>query len=142
MKALIAAVAVEKTAASFDDLFDYVVPDYLAGAVRAGARVIVPFGRGNRMRAGVVFSVGERETEAKLKEIYSAADDGIFLSASDSSETIPAPHASTLGVPPTCHASASALSERCSMDCCECMRRPLPYPVPDAERCGCRPPWK
>ena len=31
--------------------------------------------------AGVVFSVGERETEAKLKEIYSAADDGIFLSA-------------------------------------------------------------
>lgn len=81
MKALIAAVAVEKTAASFDDLFDYVVPDYLAGAVRAGARVIVPFGRGNRKRAGVVFSVGERETEAKLKEIYSAADDGIFLSA-------------------------------------------------------------
>lgn len=81
MKALIAAVAAEKTAASFDDLFDYVVPDYLAGAVRAGARVIVPFGRGNRKRAGVVFSVGERETEAKLKEIYSAADDGIFLSA-------------------------------------------------------------
>lgn len=81
MKALIAAVAVEKTAASFDDLFDYAVPDYLAGAVRAGARVIVPFGRGNRKRAGVVFSVGERETEAKLKEIYSAADDGIFLSA-------------------------------------------------------------
>ncbi len=81
MKALIAAVAVEKTATSFDDLFDYVVPDYLAGAVRAGARVIVPFGRGNRKRAGVVFSVGERETEAKLKEIYSAADDGIFLSA-------------------------------------------------------------
>lgn len=81
MKVLIAAVAVEKTAASFDDLFDYVVPDYLAGAVRAGARVIVPFGRGNRKRAGVVFSVGERETEAKLKEIYSAADDGIFLSA-------------------------------------------------------------
>ncbi len=80
MKALIAAVAVEKTAASFDDLFDYVVPDYLVGAVRAGARVIVPFGRGNRKRAGVVFSVGERETEAKLKEIYSTADDGIFLS--------------------------------------------------------------
>lgn len=81
MKKLVAAVAVEKTAASFDDLFNYTVPDYLAEQVRAGARVIVPFGRGNRKRAGVVFSVEERETEAKLKEIYSAADDGIFLSA-------------------------------------------------------------
>jgi len=80
VSALVAAVAVEKTAASFDELFDYIVPDYLAGDVRAGARVIVPFGRGNRKRAGVVFSVGNRDTDAKLKEIYSAADDGIFLS--------------------------------------------------------------
>lgn len=80
MKALVAAVAVEKTSASFDDLFNYIVPDYLVESVRAGARVIVPFGRGNRKRAGVVFSVVERDTDTKLKEIYSAADDGIFLS--------------------------------------------------------------
>lgn len=80
MKGIIAAVAVEKTAASFDDLFDYLVPDYLVEKIRAGARVIVPFGRGNRKRAGVVFEVNEREYDVQLKEIYAAAEDGIFLS--------------------------------------------------------------
>lgn len=80
MRGFIAAVAVEKTAASFDDLFDYLVPDYLSEKIRAGARVIVPFGRGNRKRAGVVFGVEEREYDAPLKEIYAAAEDGIFLS--------------------------------------------------------------
>lgn len=80
MRGIVAAVAVEKTAASFDDLFDYLVPDYLVEKIRAGARVIVPFGRGNRKRAGVVFGVAEREYDVQLKEIYAAAEDGIFLS--------------------------------------------------------------
>ena len=48
MKMLVAQVAVEKTAASFDDLFSYLVPPELNEAVRAGMRVAVPFGRSNR----------------------------------------------------------------------------------------------
>ncbi len=79
MRGLIAEIAVEKTAASFDDLFSYLVPESLRDSVHRGMRVLVPFGRGDKKRAGVIFNVSEREYEGKLKEIYSAADDGISL---------------------------------------------------------------
>jgi len=79
MKVLVAEVAVEKTAASFDDLFSYLVPDGLKDDVCVGMRVAVPFGRSNKTRAGVVFALSEKENDGKLKSIISAADDGIFL---------------------------------------------------------------
>ena len=79
MRGLIAEIAVEKTAASFDDLFSYLVPESLRDSVHRGMRVLVPFGRGDKKRAGVVFNISEREYDGKLKEIYSAADDGISL---------------------------------------------------------------
>ncbi|MCM1333955.1 MAG: primosomal protein N' [Bacteroides sp.] len=78
----IALVAVERTAASFDDLFGYRVPAPLRETARAGMRVLVPFGRGDRKRAGVIFRVEDKPDEdaAALKPIFSAAEDGIFLS--------------------------------------------------------------
>ena len=79
MKCMIAGIAVEKTAASFDDLFSYLVPDGLKDDVCVGMRVAVPFGRSNKTRAGVVFALSEKENDGKLKSIISAADDGIFL---------------------------------------------------------------
>lgn len=79
MKMLVAQVAVEKTAASFDDLFSYLVPPELCGTVCVGMRVAVPFGRSNKTRAGVIFSLSEGEHDGKLKSIISAADDGIVL---------------------------------------------------------------
>lgn len=79
MRGLIAAVAVEKTSASFDDLFSYLVPERLRDTAHAGMRVLVPFGRGDKKRSGVIFSLSEREYDGRLKEIYSAADDGISL---------------------------------------------------------------
>ncbi len=79
MKTLIAGVAVEKTAASFDGLFSYAVPEELSESVCAGMRVAVPFGRSNKTRAGVIFTLSEGENDGKLKSIISAADDGIIL---------------------------------------------------------------
>lgn len=79
MIGLIAGVAVEKTAASFDDLFSYAVPPHLTENVREGMRVLVPFGRGDRKRSGVIFSLSEKEYDGQLKSIFSVADDGIFL---------------------------------------------------------------
>ncbi len=77
--ALTAAVAVEKTAVSFDALFSYLVPDFLRESARPGMRVLVPFGRGDRKRAGVIFGISEQENPGSLKSIYSAAEDGICL---------------------------------------------------------------
>ena len=51
----IAKVAVDKTAFSFDKLFSYAVPQGMEPV--PGGRVLVPFGRGNKPRQGMVFSL-------------------------------------------------------------------------------------
>ncbi len=79
MKGLVAEVAVEKTSPSFDDLFSYLVPEGLKNSVHKGMRVLVPFGRGDKMRSGVIFSLSEKEYDKKLKAVYTIADDGIYL---------------------------------------------------------------
>ena len=50
----IAAVAVSNTSLYFDRRYKYIVPTELEEIVRPGCRVIVPFGKGNRKRIGVV----------------------------------------------------------------------------------------
>ncbi|MBP3857088.1 MAG: primosomal protein N' [Ruminiclostridium sp.] len=72
-----ALVAVEKTAFAFDALFTYGIPDELD--IRPGMRVIVPFGRGNKHRIGVVFALTEERPAGMIKNIFAAADDGSFL---------------------------------------------------------------
>ena len=72
-------VAVENTAYSFDKDFDYAVPDRLEKDCVAGARVLVPFGRGNRRRQGIITEV-IREDNSSLKEIISVLDDEPVLS--------------------------------------------------------------
>lgn len=78
---LIAKVGVENCAYSFDMLFSFLVPAHLSNAVSAGMRVLVPFGAGNTVRQGFVFSV---ETEApppelKLKPVFSVLDEAPLL---------------------------------------------------------------
>ena len=72
-----ALIAVEKTAFAFDALFTYGIPDELD--IRPGMRVIVPFGRGNKHRIGVVFALTEERSAGMIKNIFAAADDGSFL---------------------------------------------------------------
>ena len=50
----IAAVAVSNTSLYFDRRYKYLVPSELEESVRPGCRVVVPFGKGNRKRIGVV----------------------------------------------------------------------------------------
>ena len=71
--AAVAKIAVEKTAFTFDKLFSYAVPAAFMSAVRRGVRVLVPFGRGNRLVQGMVFSVETGDT-GRLKEIASVLD--------------------------------------------------------------------
>ena len=75
---LVAMVAVEKTVFTFDKLFSYAVPPELETAVRRGVRVLVPFGRGNRLSQGMVFSVS-RESAGNCKQIISVLDEQPLL---------------------------------------------------------------
>lgn len=71
---MIAKVAVENTAYSFDDAFDYAIPDKLKEEVRPGVRVLVSFGNGSKKRQGVVFALREKSKAVKLKSISAVLD--------------------------------------------------------------------
>lgn len=74
---LIAETAVSGTAYSFDMLFSYAVPESMN--VQEGCRVLVPFGRGNRRRIGVVMRLTEGSS-ARLKPIAAQIDDEPVIS--------------------------------------------------------------
>lgn len=74
---LIAETAVSGTAYSFDMLFSYAVPDNFA--VKCGCRVLVPFGRGNTRRTGVIMKIRSGSISG-LKKIISVIDDKPVLS--------------------------------------------------------------
>lgn len=57
MNELTAQIAVSGTAYSFDKLFSYSIPENMP--VKCGCRVLVPFGRGNTRRIGVVMGISE-----------------------------------------------------------------------------------
>ncbi len=76
----IALVAVSETAYSFDLLFSYIIPDNLYGQIKNGIRVLVPFGRGNSTREGIVFNCLDSEDDCeKLKSIIDVLDDDVVL---------------------------------------------------------------
>ena len=77
---LAAMVAVEHAAYSFDREFDYLVPAHLREETAAGKRVLVPFGRGNRRRQGIVTALHPIEPDEKLKPLLAVLDSEPVLS--------------------------------------------------------------
>ncbi len=75
----IAQVAVDQTAYHFDKPFDYIVPDNLKDRICPGCRVLVPFGRGDRQRQGIVLSCSQGSGD-KLKQIIDLPDEKPLLS--------------------------------------------------------------
>ncbi len=75
MKGYVAKIALQGTTNAFDRLYSYAVPPEIV----KGQRVIVPFGRGNVKKQGMVFDVTEGETEG-LKTILSVIDKQPVLS--------------------------------------------------------------
>jgi len=71
---LFAEIAVEKAAYGFDRPFTYQVSAALERGIRAGMRVMVPFGTGNQTRIGVVLSL-LTQAKGKTKEIQNVLDD-------------------------------------------------------------------
>ena len=74
----IALVAVENALYHFDREYSYLVPDALP-SVQPGCRVVVPFGKGNTRRQGMVLSVTDSDA-ADCKPIIEALDNEPVLS--------------------------------------------------------------
>ena len=76
-------VAVSAAAVSFDKPFSYLVPVHLEKQAEAGKRVVVPFGRGNRKRVGIILSTDSTSDcdTSKLKYIISIEDENAVLNA-------------------------------------------------------------
>lgn len=63
---LVAKVAVSKLAYYLDELYTYQIPDDLKEKIKPGVRVVVPFGRSNSKRFGVVLQVSNEDLEENL----------------------------------------------------------------------------
>lgn len=75
----IVKVAVEKAGYSFDKLYSYTVPPRFEDKAVTGARVLVPFGKGNGYSMGVIFDEGGRPDTDKLKPITALVDEEEIL---------------------------------------------------------------
>ncbi len=76
---LIAEIAVSGTHYSFDMLFSYAVPQSMSGTIQCGCRVLVPFGKGNTRKIGVVMRLTDGD-DSGLKTVSSLADSESVLS--------------------------------------------------------------
>ena len=72
----LAAVAVSSASFGYDRRYKYTIPPQMDGKVFAGARVLVPFGNGNRKRIGIVIRIDDAANEdlSKFKPINSIID--------------------------------------------------------------------
>lgn len=77
----LAAVAVSSTTFGYDRRYQYIVPIDMEGKVNVGARVLVPFGTGNRKRVGVVIRIDDAANAnlSEFKPINSVIDNEPLL---------------------------------------------------------------
>lgn len=106
MNRIIAVVAVENTFFNTDSDYDYYVPNDLEKSVKVGMRVKVPFGKGNRIRDGIVVRT-YTAINSSLKEISEVIGDNPVLSEEMVS-------------------LALWLKERCFCTTYDCLRQMLP----------------
>lgn len=72
---LIAEIIIEQTAFSFDKPYSYAVPEDIKNTLKAGCRVVVPFGKGNTHRQGMVLKINEVQDDMPYKYIQRIIDD-------------------------------------------------------------------
>ena len=79
MKTAVALVALQGATNAFDRLYTYVIPPDLLSKATSGKRVLVPFGRGNIKKQGMIFKIDTADGKG-LKSIYSLIDNEAVLS--------------------------------------------------------------
>lgn len=75
-ESLIALVAVNDAARAYDKAYTYLLPEELGGA--PGCRVMVPFGRRNTLREGLILKLG-RGSPSRLKTVEQVLDESPVL---------------------------------------------------------------
>ncbi len=73
MTGLVAKIALEGAIFAFDKLYTYAVPPELYESAKKGIRVLVPFGKGNIKKQGMIFELCEEEIKG-LKRLISLID--------------------------------------------------------------------
>lgn len=71
-------VFLRRALSSFDRIYSYKVPDDMIEQVTPGRRILIPFGRGNRLEEAFVFAnhnLTDKENPEKIKEIAAVLDD-------------------------------------------------------------------
>ncbi len=76
----IAEVVIDGATGSFDKKYTYSIPNELSAIARPGCRVMIPFGKGNIKKQGMILSVTEGDITPKTKEIISLTDNQPILS--------------------------------------------------------------
>ncbi len=72
---MIVNIVLENKTRVLDRLFSYSVPKELQSNIKRGLRVIVPFGRGNSKKLGIVVEITDSPlADVKLKEIFKLVD--------------------------------------------------------------------
>ena len=74
-----AKVAVNRATFQFDKLYSYSIPAELLSYVQIGSMVLVPFGKGNGVRLGVVLETTEEDFSEKIKPLYDCAKEDCLL---------------------------------------------------------------
>ncbi len=73
MKSTVAKIALQGATFAFDKLYTYILPPDLLSKAKAGCRVLIPFGRGNIKRQGIIIEITEDEVKG-LKSVFSLID--------------------------------------------------------------------
>ncbi len=77
---IVVNVAVDQTVYQTDRPYSYLVPSLLSKKAKPGCRVLVPFGKGNMRKTGMIMSIDESSHDQKLKNVISVLDEQPVLS--------------------------------------------------------------
>lgn len=80
IRSLIVEVAIENLKIENDVLYSYAVSEYLLKDIKKGQSIVVPFGKNNSKRQGVIFNVILDGNEQNLKNIFAVLDEVPLLS--------------------------------------------------------------
>ncbi|MCP1102737.1 primosomal protein N' (replication factor Y) [Aequitasia blattaphilus] len=74
-----ADVIVDITHEKLDKIFQYSIPENLKNNLVIGSKVLIPFGKGNKLIQGYVIGLGEKTSydPTKIKEIHALSEEGI-----------------------------------------------------------------
>lgn len=74
MSNFVAKIAIDGAVYHIDKLYSYSVPDSLKNIALEGARVTIPFGKGNRKRQGLIVEIENNTANQELKSILQVID--------------------------------------------------------------------